>query len=166
MSDTAGGTGGPVHGDGRRADGGGGDPASATRAEAGTGGGSGSAVPRVSDWSGRPAWFIVNESAAFLVELAAFAALCWWGLHEGGVLLAVVTPLAAVVVWGLFAAPRARFRLPLAAVLVVKAVILGAGAVALWPVGHPVWAIVLGVVVLVNTGLAQAGRSRPAGPAA
>jgi hypothetical protein len=118
------------------------------------------------DWTGRPAWFIVNDSAAFLVELAAFAALCWWGLRAGGPVLAVVTTLAAMVVWGLFAAPRARFAVPLAVVLAVKALVLGGGAVALWPAGHPVWAIVLGAVVVVNTGLAQVARRRPARPEA
>ncbi|MCF3960698.1 YrdB family protein [Streptomyces fuscigenes] len=99
------------------------------------------------------------------MELAAFAALCWWGLHVGGPLPAVAVTLAAIVVWGLFAAPRARFRVPAGAVLAVKALVLGGGALALWPVGHPVWAIVLGAVVVVNTGLAQVSRRTLPAPA-
>ncbi len=116
---------------------------------------------QVRDWTGRPVWFVLNESLAFLVELAAFAALCWWGLRTGGTLLAVVMPLAAMVVWGMFAAPRAKYTLPLAGVLLVKAVVLGGGAVALWAAGRPVWAVALAVIVVVNTTLAEAGRRQP-----
>lgn len=115
----------------------------------------------VRDWTGRPAWFVLNESFAFLVELAAFAALCWWGLRAGGTLLAVVTPLAAMVVWGMFAAPRAKYTLPLAGVLLVKAVVLGGGVVVLWAAGRPGWAIALAMIAVVNTTLAEAGRRQP-----
>lgn len=49
-----------------------------------------------------------NEALAFLLELAALAALAWWGFTTGSsllvrVLLGVGTPLVAVVLWGLFA---------------------------------------------------------------
>ncbi|WP_237519087.1 YrdB family protein, partial [Streptomyces sp. SID5910] len=80
-------------------------------------------------------WFAANEVLAFLLEIAAFVALGWWGFgagHEGAarVLLGVGTPAAAIALWVLFAAPRARWRPGLALVLVVKAVVLGGGALA------------------------------------
>ncbi len=60
-----------------------------------------------------------NLALKFALELAAFAAFAWWGATVAGgavaVLLAVALPLAAAVLWGMFAAPRARRRLPLAA---------------------------------------------------
>src|SRR5258706_4542265 len=56
--------------------------------------------------------FAANEALAFLLELAALAALAAWGfaVGDGGLAkaaLAIGAPLLAAVVWGLFAAPRA-----------------------------------------------------------
>ncbi|MFD7066342.1 YrdB family protein [Streptomyces sp. NPDC059913] len=114
--------------------------------------------------AGRP-WYTANEVLAFLVELAALGALAWWGVAAGDgvaarVLLGVGAPVVAAVVWGLFAAPRARFRPPLAGVLLVKAVVLGSGAYAVHAVGHPVAAVCFAVVVVVNTVLAEGFRRR------
>ncbi|MGW1103304.1 YrdB family protein [Streptomyces sp. NPDC002540] len=102
------------------------------------------------------------EVVAFVVESAAPAALARRGFSTGdGVaarLLLGITPAAAVVLRGMFAAPRARFRPPLAGVLLVKAVVLGGGVCAVHAVGHPVGAVFFGVVVVVNTGLAETFR--------
>lgn len=111
-------------------------------------------------------WYGVNELLAFLLELAALACLGWWGSAAGDgvarhVLLGVGIPLLAVVVWGLFAAPRARWRPPLPGVLAVKAVVLGGGAAALYGVGHPVAAVAMAVVVVVNTAVAELFRQAP-----
>ncbi|TXS39491.1 DUF2568 domain-containing protein [Streptomyces sp. or43] len=115
--------------------------------------------------NGRP-WWAANEVLAFLVELAALACLFWWGYSLGDglavqLLLGTALLAIAVTLWGLFAAPRARFRPPLAGVLAVKAVVLGGGAFGLFAVGHPVAALVMAVVVVVNTGLAETFRRRP-----
>ncbi|WP_030689532.1 YrdB family protein [Streptomyces globisporus] len=106
---------------------------------------------------------VLNEGLAFLLELAALAVLAWWGWGsaEGVVLrllLAVAAPALAAVVWGLFAAPRARIPVPLPAVLLVKALVFGAAAVALQALGRPVWALSFAVVALLNTALATADR--------
>ncbi|MFI6862490.1 YrdB family protein [Streptomyces sp. NPDC050421] len=121
--------------------------------------------PAIPSWSGRP-WWAANEVLAFLVELAALACLFRWGFGLGDglavqLLLGTCVLAVAIALWGLFAAPRARIRLPLAGVLVVKAVVLGGGAFALYAVGHPVAAAVLAVVVVVNTGLAETFRRGP-----
>ncbi|MFD7864934.1 YrdB family protein [Streptomyces sp. NPDC057682] len=123
-------------------------------------------TPVVPSVAGRP-WWAANEGLAFVLELVALGCLFWWGYDRGdgglpGVALGVVVTGAAVALWGLFAAPRARFRPPLAGVLAVKAVVLGGGALALYGVGHPVAAAVTGVVVVVNTALAETFRRRPA----
>ncbi|NEC68389.1 YrdB family protein [Streptomyces sp. SID9727] len=115
--------------------------------------------------AGRP-WWAANELLAFLLEVVALGCLFWWGFTLADalalqVLLGSAPLAAAVVLWTLFAAPRARFRPPLAGVLAVKALVLGGGALALYGVGHPAAALVLGVAVVANTALAETFRRRP-----
>ncbi|MFH9617550.1 YrdB family protein [Streptomyces pratensis] len=110
-------------------------------------------------------WFAANEVLAFVLELVAIGALAWWGFTapEGlaaSLALGVGAPAAAVVLWGLFAAPRARFPVPLAGVLAVKTVVLGGGAAAVYGTGRPVAAAVLAVVLVANTGCAEYYRRR------
>lgn len=114
--------------------------------------------------AGRP-WLVANELLAFLLELAALGALCWWGSSVGSglalhLLLGLGTPALAAVLWGWFAAPRARVKLPLAGVLAVKTLVLGGGALAVYGVGHPAAAIVFAVVLLVNTALVETYRRK------
>ncbi|WP_199922898.1 YrdB family protein [Streptomyces sp. NRRL B-24484] len=116
--------------------------------------------------AGRP-WFAANEVLAFLLELAALVLLGRWGFAEGGgavgrVLLGLGLPTAAAVLWGLFAAPKARHPLLLPGVLVVKALVLGGSAAALYGLGHPAAAGVLAAVIVLNTALAETFRRRPA----
>ncbi|MFE9451847.1 YrdB family protein [Streptomyces sp. NPDC006739] len=115
-------------------------------------------------------WYTANELLAFLVELAALACLSWWGFTVSRdealrVLFGAGTSLLAMVLWSLFAAPRARLRPSLPLVLVVKAVVLGGGAAALYDVGHPGAAMAMAVVVLANTAVAEFFRRRPHFPA-
>lgn len=105
-----------------------------------------------------------NEGLAFLFELLALVALGWWGFTVGApvgvrVVLGVGTPLVAIVLWGLFAAPRARFRVGIPAVLAVKVLVFGAATVALFAMGKPVLAIVFAVLVVINTALATVDRN-------
>lgn len=114
---------------------------------------------------GRP-WYAANELLAFLLEIAALVCLCWWELAGGRglalrLLLGIGTPLAAIVLWALFAAPRARLRPALPLVLLVKAVVLGGGAAALYAVGHPVAGVVMALVMVANTATAEIFRRPP-----
>ncbi|NDU75279.1 DUF2568 domain-containing protein [Actinomadura sp. DSM 109109] len=106
---------------------------------------------------------VLNEGLAFLLELAAIAALAWWGFTVDenlvvNVVLGLGAPAAAIVLWGLFAAPRARFTVPLQLVLLVKAAVFGAGALALHGTGQTAAAVVLAMIALLNTALATADR--------
>ncbi|GHA92692.1 YrdB family protein [Streptomyces termitum] len=106
---------------------------------------------------------VLNEALAFLLEVIALGFLAWWGWSAvepvaGRIALAVAAPGATAVLWGLFAAPRARFAVPLPAVLAVKALVFGAAALALAGLGHPVAAVVFAVVAAANTALATADR--------
>ncbi|WP_405388932.1 YrdB family protein [Streptomyces sp. NBC_01102] len=108
---------------------------------------------------GRP-WFAANEVLAFVLELLAIGCLARWGFTAvdgwaASLLLGLGTPAAAVTLWALFAAPRARFPLPLTGVLAVKTLVLGGAAAAVYGTGHPVAAVALAVVPAANTGCAE-----------
>jgi hypothetical protein len=102
-----------------------------------------------------------NDLVAFAVEVLAVVLLAVWGAHLGAttaahVLGGVLVPGAAVVLWGLFAAPRARVRVPFL-VVATKVLVLGAAVLAAWSLLPPVWAAVVTVVVVVNTALMWVG---------
>lgn len=89
----------------------------------------------------------------FLLELAALAALAFWGFSEFDGILAVVfgvgAPLAAAVVWGLFVSPKARYGSPIRQA-VGEALVFGAAVIALFDADQPVAAIVFAAVALVD----------------
>lgn len=85
---------------------------------------------------------MVNLALRFMVEMAAYAALGYWGASNpipllGRVALAALAPLAAMVLWSRLLAPKARWRLrdPLA---VVSELAIFAGAAVALGVAGPV----------------------------
>jgi hypothetical protein len=109
--------------------------------------------------------YAANELAAFALELVILAVLSAWGVWIGhglaaSIAIGIAAPAVAAVVWALFAAPRARITLPLAGILVVKAAVFAAAVAALAGMGHPAWAAVLGLLLLVNTTAAVAFKAR------
>lgn len=112
--------------------------------------------------SGRVYW--ANATLAFGLELAALAALGYWGFTADAtgmakIVLGVGAPLLAALGWGLYAAPRARFTLPTPAVVAVKLAVFGAAAAALYATGAHALGIVLAVAAVANT---AAGLALPA----
>jgi hypothetical protein len=106
---------------------------------------------------------VVNEGLAFFMELAGLALLAWWGWSTGQntalrILLAVGAPVVAATVWGLFAAPKATFAVPLAVVLLVKALFFGSAAAALYTLDRTQPALVFAAVAFANTALATVDR--------
>lgn len=103
-----------------------------------------------------------NLAVKFLLELAAFAAFCYWGAQTGtgatAVVLAIVTPAAAIAVWSAFAAPRARRRLPLTARAPLELGVFALAAAALAAAGAAVLAIVFAVIAILNAVLLTAFR--------
>lgn len=102
-----------------------------------------------------------NDVVAFVVEVAAVVVLAMWGYGLGSagaakVLLAVAVPALAIALWACFAAPRAVFRVPAAAVA-VKVIVLGGAALASFAVLPLGWAIAFALVVVVNTALTWVG---------
>ncbi|MEU9004463.1 YrdB family protein [Streptomyces sp. NPDC048551] len=108
---------------------------------------------------------VLSDLLAFLLEVAALLALAVWGYEWGGrlvvgALIGAVVAGAAAVLWGAFAAPRARYRVPLPAVLAVKALVFGSAALAIAGLGHGRQALWFAGLVLVDTALVTAYRSR------
>lgn len=102
-----------------------------------------------------------NDVVAFGVEILAVVLLAVWGSTLGTttaahVLGGVLVPTVAVILWGLFAAPRAVVQVPVLGVL-TKVVVLGGAAVAAFAVLPLAWAVVVAVVVVVNTVLTWFG---------
>jgi hypothetical protein len=97
-------------------------------------------------------WTILT--LVFVDELLVMAAYGVWGHHVQGWALAVVLPVVAMAVWWAFASPKAPYGGRLVRP-VVKLLVFGLAALALWDAGHPDWALaLLGFSVVVN-GLAQ-----------
>jgi hypothetical protein len=110
-----------------------------------------------------PVLHALNETIAFLLELAMLAALGVWGAKAGAsvassILLGAGAPLLAIIGWGLFASPKAKITLPLAGVVAFKALAFGCGAAALYAAGRPKLALAFGAVAFVNTAIATVDR--------
>ena len=109
---------------------------------------------------------LMNEALAFLLELSALAAFCLWGFSVGPtigmkLLLGIGVPSLTALIWGLFAAPRAPIKLPLAAVLTVKALVFGGAATALANNGRGRVAVVFAALVILNTIIVTISRRTP-----
>jgi hypothetical protein len=93
-----------------------------------------------------------NLALKFLLELAAFAALAYWGATVH-IVLAILAPAAAIVLWALLAAPRSARRLPTATRVPFELAVFAAAVAALFAAGAPVLALIVAVLVVVNTAL-------------
>jgi hypothetical protein len=95
-----------------------------------------------------------NLALKFAVELAAIAALAYWGASLSGPLLSalmmVLAPAAMIALWSRFAAPRAKRRLSRSARIPFELTILLLAAVALLAAGADGLAGVLAAVVVLN----------------
>jgi Protein of unknown function (DUF2568) len=112
----------------------------------------------------------VNLLLRFLLELAALAALGWYGARTGDSTLAKVAlgaglPLATAVVWGLFVAPKATFDVPVAVWVALQALVFGGAALALLAIDRDGLAATFAALVVFNCAALLAAR-RPAWPPA
>jgi hypothetical protein len=101
-----------------------------------------------------------NAAVRFLVELAAYASLAYWGQWAGRtgperVGLAVLAPLAAILVWSRYLAPRAPRRLGDPAALVSELVIFAVAGVALAVSPTAYLGAVLAVIAALNAVLVR-----------
>jgi len=96
----------------------------------------------------------LNLALKFLLELAALAAFGLLGASVAiglpAVLFAVGLPVVVAVLWGVFAAPRARRRLPLRLRAPFELGVFALAALALWQAGQAAWGVGFAVVAAVN----------------
>jgi len=101
-----------------------------------------------------------NLALKFLLELAAFAALAYWGATTGTgavpVLLAVAAAAVAIALWAIFAAPKSERRLPLAARVPFELGVFALAALALLAAGATGAAILFAALALLNAALLAA----------
>lgn len=96
----------------------------------------------------------LNLALKFLLELGALAAFGLWGawVADGAVavLLAIGLPVAVAVLWGVFAAPRARRRLPLRLRAPFELGVFAVAAAALWPAESAAVAVAFAAIAAGN----------------
>lgn len=110
---------------------------------------------------------MLNALLAFALEMAMLAFVGWWALALdlawwARIPIAAAAVGALVAMWGAFASPRARFILPTAGVVAIKAVAFASGALALWGLGYPAAAVAFAVLAAANTTATTYVRTRPA----
>ena len=93
-----------------------------------------------------------NLALRFLLELAALAAVAWWGWTVS-LALAIVLPLAVAVAWGMFVSPKARFRVSRPVWYALQVVIFGGAAVALASAWSALAGVVFALVAAANLAL-------------
>jgi Protein of unknown function (DUF2568) len=103
----------------------------------------------------------VNLALRFLLELAVYGAVLYWGLtHLPGLARKLAFglggPVLLAVLWALFASPRARWPLHGWALVAFEIAWFGAGAAALAAAGQGVAAIALAALYLVNVAFLRA----------
>lgn len=94
-----------------------------------------------------------NLALRFALELAALAAVGWWGWDAGGPLLALAAIAAVVVVWGAFVAPKRRIDLAAPIRLAIELGVWLAAGAALYGVGHTALAVAFVVLAVVSGAL-------------
>jgi len=99
-----------------------------------------------------------NLGLRFLLELAALAAVAWWGWETGGsaapsLALAIGLPTVVAVVWGAFIAPKAPFHVSRPVWYGLQVAIFGGASLALASAWSPAAGIVFALVVAANLAL-------------
>jgi hypothetical protein len=96
-----------------------------------------------------------NLLLRFLLELAALAALGYWGFRLPAplpvrVALGLGAPIVAAVVWAIFVSPNAAVAVPTWLWLALQGLVFGTAAAGLVASGHARVAGVFGATVLLN----------------
>lgn len=99
-----------------------------------------------------------NLAIRFALELAALAAIGYWGYEAAsGTLMRFVlmlgAPLTAAAVWGLFVAPKAAIPVSGRLRLLLQFGVFGAAALALLDTGPQRLALLFAAIVIVNAAL-------------
>ena len=92
----------------------------------------------------------------FIIELAAFGSLAYWGFVSfdlpWNIVVGIAAPLAAILVWALFLSPRAVLAVHPFVQALAELLIYVAVTAAWWSLGQ-VWVGVVFAVIAVTVGL-------------
>jgi hypothetical protein len=101
---------------------------------------------------------IANVALSFLLEMAALAAVAFSALtalpDPYNLIGALAGPVLMAVLWGVFVAPRSFVRMPERLHIPLRFVILQSAAVVLALAGHPLPALLLAALIVLNLALA------------
>lgn len=97
----------------------------------------------------------INDVLRFVLELFAIFTLGYWGYLAWpfpwpALAFMIGTPLFAIIVWGLFRSPKAVIPLDIVGRGIVEIGVMGSAVIAWAMLGHPVVAIVFGLIALVS----------------
>jgi len=97
----------------------------------------------------------VISAIFFLLELAALAALGYWGFHIDKalwvkILFGIGTPLLAAIIWGTFVSPKASIPVLDPARILLQLVVFVSAAAALYSAGRSTLAAVFLVTALIE----------------
>jgi Protein of unknown function (DUF2568) len=111
-----------------------------------------------------------NYALRFLLEMAALAALAYWGFHElDGVaqwLVGLGAPLLVAVVWGTFMSPKASRPTVDPVRVLIELAVFGAGVAALFAADATAPAVVFAVLAVLHLAVTFALGQRPGRDAA
>jgi Protein of unknown function (DUF2568) len=106
-----------------------------------------------------------NFALRFVLEMAALAALAYWGFHEfGGIaewLIGLGAPLLLAAVWGRFMSPKASHPTVDPVRLLIEVTVFGAGVAALFASDATAVAVVFAVLAVLHLALTFALGQRP-----
>ncbi len=96
-----------------------------------------------------------NLALAFFVELGAVIALGYWGFQTGQgtltqIALGIGLPVIAIGIWAVFGAPKSTRRLEGASLWLLRVVLFGAGALALYAAGQQSLGVAFALVAAIN----------------
>lgn len=103
----------------------------------------------------------LNLALAFFLELGMLAALCYFGFVIGPdtltrIGLGIGLPAGAIVIWALFGSPRSKRRWQGSGYLLLRVVLFGVSAIALYIAGQHILGVVFALFWVLNISLVYA----------
>lgn len=94
----------------------------------------------------------------FFVEVAALLSFGYWGYHlDAGWMIRILTaiglPVLVAIFWGMFVAPKASIPVSPPVCAALQIIVFALAAAALYFSGRTEWALIFGIVALIDWGL-------------
>jgi hypothetical protein len=101
----------------------------------------------------------LNQIVAFLLELAMFFSLSYWGYNKGNNLFlkwtfAIVMLLITITLWAIFAAPKSDTRLVFPVRLIFELSLFLLASLAIYKLNYTNYALLFALIAVLSVGLA------------